>query len=84
MLNQYSNSIKPCTYAPSMVTKSQKRISGPMLDHMDIHIKVPRVDYEKLSSCAKFQHGGPKCVSHRCKLDETSESLVRAATSCCA
>jgi predicted ATPase with chaperone activity len=40
-----------------MVTKSQKRISGPMLDHMDIHIKVPRVDYEKLSSCAKLQHG---------------------------
>jgi predicted ATPase with chaperone activity len=46
-----------------MVTKSQKRISGPMLDHMDIHIKVPRVDYEKLSSCAKFQHGGGRGVS---------------------
>jgi len=26
-----------------------KRISGPMLDHIDIHIEVPRVDYEKLS-----------------------------------
>jgi len=33
-----------------MVTKYQKRISGPMLDRMDIHIEVPRVDYEKLSS----------------------------------
>ena len=29
---------------------SQKRISGPLLDRIDIHIGVPRVDYEKLSS----------------------------------
>ncbi len=33
-----------------MVTKYQKRISGPLLDRIDIHIEVPRVDYEKLSS----------------------------------
>jgi magnesium chelatase family protein len=32
-----------------MVMKYQKRISGPMLDRIDIHIEVPRVDYEKLS-----------------------------------
>ena len=41
---------KPCTCAHSAVTKYQKRISGPMLDRIDIHIEVPRVDYEKLSS----------------------------------
>lgn len=33
-----------------MVTKYQKRISGPLLDRIDIHIEVPRVDYEKLSN----------------------------------
>jgi magnesium chelatase family protein len=27
----------------------QKRISGPILDRIDIHIEVPRVEYEKLS-----------------------------------
>jgi magnesium chelatase family protein len=32
------------------VTKYQKRISGPLLDRIDIHIEVPRVDYEKLSA----------------------------------
>jgi len=32
-----------------MVTKYQKRISGPLLDRIDSHIEVPRVDYEKLS-----------------------------------
>jgi magnesium chelatase family protein len=32
-----------------MVTKYQKRISGPLLDRIDIHIEVPRVEYDKLS-----------------------------------
>ena len=45
----YGDSLKPCTCAPAMVTKYQKRISGPLLDRIDIHIEVPRVDYEKLS-----------------------------------
>jgi magnesium chelatase family protein len=40
---------KACTCAHALVTKYQKRISGPLLDRIDIHIEVPRVDYEKLS-----------------------------------
>ena len=32
------------------MTKYQKRISGPLLDRIDIHVEVPRVDYQKLSS----------------------------------
>jgi magnesium chelatase family protein len=32
-----------------MVTRYQKRISGPLLDRIDIHVDVPRVDYEKLT-----------------------------------
>jgi magnesium chelatase family protein len=46
----YGDAQKPCTCSHSTVTKYQKRISGPMLDRIDIHIEVPRVDYEKLSS----------------------------------
>ncbi len=45
----YDDPIKPCTCAPSTVTKYQKRISGPLLDRIDIHVEVPRVDYQKLS-----------------------------------
>jgi len=41
---------KPCSCAPATVTKYQKRISGPLLNRIDIHIEVPRVDYEKLSA----------------------------------
>ncbi len=45
----HGDPVKPCTCSSAMVTKYQKRISGPMLDRIDIHITVPRVDYEKLS-----------------------------------
>ena len=33
-----------------MITRYQKRLSGPLLDRIDIHADVPRVDYDKLSS----------------------------------
>jgi len=46
----YNDPVKECTCSSSTVTKYQKRISGPLLDRIDIHIEVPRVDYEKLSS----------------------------------
>jgi magnesium chelatase family protein len=45
----YGDPVKPCTCSASTVTKYQKRISGPLLDRIDIYIEVPRVDYEKLS-----------------------------------
>ena len=45
----FGDLVKPCTCTHTTVTKYQKRISGPLLDRIDIHIEVPRVDYEKLS-----------------------------------
>jgi len=38
-----------CTCGPAAVTRYQKRISGPLLDRIDIHVEVPRVDYAKLT-----------------------------------
>jgi magnesium chelatase family protein len=45
----YGDPLRPCTCSPGIVTKYQKRISGPLLDRIDIHIEVPRVEYDKLS-----------------------------------
>jgi magnesium chelatase family protein len=45
----YGDPLKACTCSAGTVTKYQKRISGPLLDRIDIHIEVPRVEYEKLS-----------------------------------
>src|SRR5512139_1434559 len=45
----YGDPVKPCTCSNQIVTRYQKRISGPLLDRIDIHIEVPRVEFEKLS-----------------------------------
>jgi magnesium chelatase family protein len=44
------SNLKPCTCSSTVVTKYQKRISGLLLDKIDIHVEVPEVDHEKLSS----------------------------------
>jgi magnesium chelatase family protein len=45
----YGDQLKPCTCSSSTITRYQKRVSGPLLDRIDIHVEVPRVEYEKLS-----------------------------------
>jgi magnesium chelatase family protein len=40
---------KNCTCSAAVVARYQKRISGPLLDRIDIHVDVPRVNYEKLA-----------------------------------
>ena len=43
----------------STVGRYQKRLSGPLLDRIDIHVEVPRVDYDKLSD---LRRGEPSKV----------------------
>ncbi|MFZ5916385.1 MAG: YifB family Mg chelatase-like AAA ATPase [Chloroflexota bacterium] len=45
----YGDPTHNCTCGLSMVSRYQKRISGPLLDRIDIHVDVPRVEYTKLS-----------------------------------
>lgn len=46
----YGDTERACTCPPSAVARYSKRISGPLLDRIDIHVDVPRVNYDKLTS----------------------------------
>jgi magnesium chelatase family protein len=46
----YGDPVKACTCSVGNVSRYQKRISGPLLDRIDIFVDVPRVDYDKLTS----------------------------------
>ncbi len=45
----YGDASKHCSCSESTVTRYQHRISGPLMDRIDIFVEVPRVDYEKLT-----------------------------------
>jgi magnesium chelatase family protein len=45
----YGDSQRPCVCPEAVVTRYQKRLSGPVIDRIDMHLGVPRVDFEKLS-----------------------------------
>ncbi len=46
----HGDPVKECVCTVTQVTRYQKRISGPLLDRIDIHIQVPRVEYDKLTA----------------------------------
>jgi len=48
-----SDPVKACTCTPYQIIKYQKKISGPILDRIDLHIEVPRLEYEKLTDNTK-------------------------------
>ncbi|MCA9397586.1 YifB family Mg chelatase-like AAA ATPase, partial [candidate division WWE3 bacterium] len=44
----YGNTTKQCICSSTQIRRYLKRLSGPMLDRIDIHIEVPIVDVEKV------------------------------------
>jgi magnesium chelatase family protein len=50
---------RECRCATSAVTRYQKKISGPLLDRIDIHLEVPRIAFEQL---ADRRAGEPSAV----------------------
>lgn len=48
----YGHPTKQCTCSGNMVRKYLNRISGPMLDRLDLHVEVPPVDYNALNDSA--------------------------------
>ncbi len=49
----YGNPKHECRCSPNQVSMYLSRISGPLLDRFDIHVRINPVDYESISSTAK-------------------------------
>ena len=47
--------LRGCTCSPHAVRKYLSKLSGPLLDRIDIHVEVPRVAYEDLSHPANAE-----------------------------
>lgn len=49
----YGHPTKQCICSSNAVKRYLNRVSGPMLDRLDIHVEVPPVDYKALSATTK-------------------------------
>jgi hypothetical protein len=59
-----------------LISRYQKRLSGPLLDRIDIHVEVPRVPFRKLSSIASTTNAA---ANHRRPTFGTIRARVEAA-----
>ncbi len=55
----YGDSRKPCQCTPSQINRYVSKISGPLLDRIDIHVEVPSVSFDDLHAPA---NGEPSSV----------------------
>jgi len=65
----YTDPTKECTCTPPMIQKYMAKISGPLLDRIDLHIEVPAVRYKELSS----KEGGETSEAIRARVTEARE-----------
>jgi len=49
----YNHPKKPCTCTPQVVEKYLNKISGPLMDRIDLHIEVTPVNYDELNKYVK-------------------------------
>ena len=45
----YGHPAKPCHCSPAAISRYLGKVSGPLLDRIDIHLEVPAIDYESLT-----------------------------------
>ena len=51
----FGHPTKPCTCSSKTVSHYLSRVSGPLLDRLDLHVEVPAVDFDDLSSQQKTE-----------------------------
>jgi magnesium chelatase family protein len=54
----YGDPVKECKCSSTVVTRYQKKISGPLMDRIDIFLDIPRIDYEKLMDDRQSEQSG--------------------------
>lgn len=66
-----TNPAVPCVCAPGAISKYQRKISGPLLDRIDIHIEVANVESDKLDADHPAEHSESAAVKSRVEAART-------------
>jgi len=77
-----TDSEKRCICTPMQIANYRKKISGPLLDRIDLHIEVPRVKFEKLAD-ENLSEGSEK-IRERVELARERQSVRFKGLACVA
>lgn len=50
---------RECVCSPSQIIKYRHKVSGPILDRIDLHVEVPRLAFEKLAASERAEASAP-------------------------
>jgi magnesium chelatase family protein len=62
-----------CTCTPGMINRYRSRVSGPLMDRIDIHVEVPAVPYKELSN----DYAGERSDTIRQRVIEARQRQLR-------
>jgi len=69
----YGDPNHTCTCTPNQINRYQAKLSGPLLDRIDMHVDVPRVDYDKLMG----QKEGESSITIRQRVEEARQRQIK-------
>ncbi len=73
----YGDPFKECRCSSGEISRYHKRISGPLLDRIDIFIEVPHIDYENLKVISEaLGHSSAALTSRAALTPPTASALL--------
>ena len=69
----YGDYVHPCSCNATQIQRYMKKVSGPLLDRIDIHCEVPRLDPDKLTAAPT----GESSETIRARANEARERQLR-------
>ena len=75
----YGDKEKACTCSPVQIINYKRKISGPILDRIDLHIEVPRIKFEKLIGTTKEENSSDIKIRVQKARDRQRERFVNTS-----
>ncbi len=73
----YNHPDKDCVCGPGIVQRYLNKISGPLMDRIDLHVEVTPVSYEELSSLEKAKENSAQIAERVVKAREIQEERFK-------
>jgi len=61
---------RECRCTPPVIERYRSRLSGPLLDRIDIHCEVPRVAFSELNDSGRAAPGGESSATVKARVDK--------------